>query len=189
MLLSGGLAFAGEKFSLPILTNVALLGVGLLMILVGGELIITKRAEFALGGWAYTQAKETFKGLAAQLWGVLFLGLGLLATLVTLVRWIFPAAASSFWNSLQGTPAGLGLVLTGLGLAAILYGIIRLLAGSAGVDLGRLTGLSNILDRMAGAVVVLVGLALAFFGLLLIAAPGVVWAIIGLAKAQILHWW
>ena len=172
LLLAGGLAFAGEKFSQPVLTDLALLCVGLLMMLVGGELIITRRANFAIGGWSYIQSRETYKGVAAQLWGILFLGLGLLATLVTLAKWIVPTAANSFWTRLQGTSIGLGLALIGLGLVAILYGMIRMLAGSAGVDLGRLTGLSNIVDRMAGALVFLVGLGMAFFGLLLIVAPG-----------------
>ncbi len=173
LLLGGGLGFLGEKFSIPVLTNLALLCVSFLFILVGAELLITKKAEFALGGWAYIQGKETFKGLAAQLWGILFLGLGLLALMFTLAKWILPAQMNSFLEHLQGTSAGAGLALTGLGLIAILYGTIRLLAGSAGVDLGRLTRLSNFVDRAGGCLVLLIGLSLALFGFLLIVAPNI----------------
>ena len=180
-LLSGGLAFAGEYFSFPILTNLALLGVGLLVTAVGFELIITKKAEFRIGGWAYTQARETYKGLAAQLWGIMFLGLGLTVIGITVAKWMFPAVAHSLYSNLVGTPAGAGLALTFLGLMAILYGTIRLLAG-------RLTGLSNLLDRMAGAVICVVGLGLASFGLLLIFSPGIVFALMGQLKLRIQHW-
>jgi hypothetical protein len=187
LLLAGGLAFAGQQFSIPFLTNLALHCLGLMMVLVGGEFLVTKRAEFAIGGWVYIQARETFKGLAAQLWGVLFLGLGLLVILVTLAKWLVPAAAGSFWSRLQGTPTGAGLALAGLGLAACLYGLIRLLAGSAGVDLGRLTSLSNLLDRLAGGVVFLLGLGLIFLGVSLVIAPGVLSAIITRLAAWLLH--
>lgn len=187
LLLGGALAFAGDRLSLPVLTNLALLCIGLLMALVGGELIVTKRAVFALGGWTYTQGKEVFEGLAAQLWGVLFLGLGMLAILLTLARWFAPYMLKSYSSSLQGTPAGSGLALFGLGVMAVLYGGIRLLAGSAGLDLGALTGLSNFLDRMAGAVVLLVGLGLVLVGFLLIAAPGIVFALIEQLKTLILQ--
>lgn len=187
LLLAGGLAFAGQQFSVPFLTNFALLCLGLMMVLVGGEFLVTQRAEFAIGGWVYIQARETFKGLAAQLWGIMFLGLGLLVILVTLVKWVVPAAAGSFWSRLQGTPTGAGLALAGLGLAACLYGLIRLLAGSAGVDLGRLTSLSNLLDRITGAVVFLLGLGLAFLGVMLIVAPGALSSIITRLAAWILR--
>lgn len=185
LLLGGALAFAGDRLSLPLLTNLALLCVGLLMVLVGGELIVTKRAVFALGGWTYTQGKEVFEGLAAQLWGVLFLGLGILMILFTLAKWIAPSTTKSYWSTLQSTPAGLGLILMGFGAMAVLYGGIRLLAGSAGLDLGLLTGLSNFLDRMAGAVVLLIGLGLALVGFLLIVAPGIVFAIIEQLKTLV----
>jgi hypothetical protein len=187
LLLGGALAFAGDRLSLPVLTNLALLCIGLLMVLVGGELIVTKRAVFALGGLAYTQGKEVFEGLAAQLWGVLFLGLGMLVILFTLARWFAPYVLKSYWSTLQGTPAGVGLALFGLGVMAVLYGAIRLLAGSAGLDLGALTGLSNFLDRMAGAVVLLIGLGLVLVGLLLIVAPGIVFALIEQLKTLILQ--
>jgi hypothetical protein len=178
LLLAGVLAFAGEQFSIPFLTNLALLCLGLMMVLIGGEFLVTKRAEFAIGGWVYIQARETFKGLAAQLWGIMFLSLGLLVILVTMAKWLVPGAAGSFWSRLQGTPTGPGLALVGLGMAACLYGLIRLLAGSAGVDLGRLTPLSNLFDRLAGAVVILLGLGLVFLGVLLIIAPSALSAII-----------
>lgn len=63
-LASARLAFVGEKSSIPALPDIALLGVGCLKILLGGELLIAEWAEVAFGGWAYTQAKETFKGPA-----------------------------------------------------------------------------------------------------------------------------
>ncbi len=182
LLLSGGLGFLGEKYSMRILTNFALVCVSLLFILVGVELVVTKKAEFVLGGWAYSQGREIFKGFAAQLWGILFLGLGLPMLIFTLAQWIFPIRATSFLDNLQGSSAGGGLALTLLGGIAILYGTIRLLAGSAGIELGQLTRLSNFVDRAGGCLVLLVGLSLAIFGFLLIVAPNIIHALLDQVK-------
>lgn len=65
---------------------------------------------------------------------------------------------------------------------------IRLLAGSAGVDLGRLTGLANLLDRLGGAAFCLIGTVLALFGVLLILDPDIVYATGRQRKALLLHW-
>jgi hypothetical protein len=188
LLLSGVLAIAGEKLSVPVLTRLGLICAGLLMASVGVELIVTRRADFAIGGWTYTQARESYRGRAAQLWGVIFLSLGLLAILSTLASWFFPATTHAVTAALQGTPTGTGLALTGLGLGTILYGSIRLLAGSAGVDLGRLTRLGNLLDRLGGAVFCLIGAVLALFGVLLILDPDTVHATGRQLKTMLLHW-
>jgi hypothetical protein len=173
-LLAGGLAFLGQGFSLPFLINLALFSVGLILVIMGGELLITRRAEFLLGGFAYTQGIETFTGLAAQLWGVMFLGLGLAMIVAILAHWLAPAAVHAWYSGLVGTKTGLGLALCVLGLFAGMWGTIRLLAGSAGLDLGRMTPLSNIVDRVGGGVALLAGLGLLGVGVLLLVAPGIV---------------
>ena len=53
------------------------------------------------------------------------------------------------------------------------HGLIRVLAGSAGVDVGRLTGLSDLFDRLVGAATFLMGLAMALIGITLLIAPEV----------------
>jgi hypothetical protein len=174
LLLAGGLALLGQRLSVPFLINLGLLCLGLMLVIMGGELIITRRAEFAIGGFAYIQAVETFTGLAAQLWGVMFLGVGLAMIVAILARWLAPEAVHGWYSGLVGTRAGLGLALCALGLFAGLWGTIRLLAGSAGLDLGRMTRLSNIVDRVGGGIALLAGLGLLGAGVLLIVAPGTV---------------
>jgi hypothetical protein len=174
LLVAAGLAFAGQRLALPLLTNTGFLCLGLMMLIMGVELIVTRRAEFAIGSFVFIQAVETFKGLAAQLWGVMFLALGLLIILAIVAEWAAPAALHAWYGGLVGTKAGLGLALCAIGLFAGLWGTIRLLAGSAGLDLGRMTRLSNIVDRVGGGIGLLAGLGLLGVGLLLIVAPGIV---------------
>jgi hypothetical protein len=173
-LLAGGLAFAGQRFSLPLLINLALLCLGVMTATMGVELIVTKRAESAIGGFAYIQAVEVFTGLAAQLWGVMFLLLGLVIIVGIVAQWLAPAAVHAWYGSLVGTKAGLGLALCASGLFAGLWGTMRLLAGSAGLDLGWMTRLSNIVDRIGGGIALLAGLGLLGVGVLLVVAPAIV---------------
>jgi hypothetical protein len=173
-LVAGGLSLLGQRLSLPVLVKLGLLCLGVMLVIMGGELIITKRAEFAIGGFAYIQAVETFTGVAAQLWGVMFLGLGLAVIVAILAQWLAPEAVRGWYSGLVGTKTGLGLALCALGLFAGLWGTIRLLSGSAGLDLGPTTGLSNIVDRVGGGIALLAGLGLLGVGVLLVFAPGTV---------------
>jgi hypothetical protein len=188
LLISGGFAIAAERLAMPALTNVALFGAAILLIAVGCEALLTKQVQFILGGWAYAQGKETYRGLPAMLWGVLFLGLGLVAAAITLARWFAPATAAMIWARLEGTSAGAGLALAGLGLVVGLYGLIGLLSGRAGLDVGKLNVAQDLLDRAGGAILLLVGVTLAAWGVLLVTAPGVVHAVAVWLKATVLRW-
>ena len=173
-LLAGGLALLGQRLSLPLLVKLGLFCVGLMLVIMGGELIMTKRAEFILGGFAYAQGIETFTGVAAQLWGVMFLGLGLALTVGILAQWLVPDVVNGWYSGLVGTNTGLGLALCVLGVFVGLWGTIRLLAGSAGLELGRMTRLSNLVDRIGGGIALVTGLGLLGVGVLLMVAPGTV---------------
>ncbi len=172
--MAAGLVLVGEQFSISLLSNLGLVCAGVLVVLLGVEQITSKLGVYRIGGWSYTQAVETYRGLAAQLWGLIFVGLGAAMVLVPVVKWVAPSQADSIWNSLLGSTTGTGLALGGIGLMTALHGLIRVLAGSAGVDVGRLTGLSDLFDRLVGAMTFLVGSAMALVGITLLVAPGIV---------------
>lgn len=182
---AAGLVLVGEQFSISILTDLALVCGGVLVVLLGVEQIVSKLGMYRIGGWSYTQAVETYRGLSAQLWGLIFVGLGAAMVLVPVVRWVAPSQADSIWNSLLGSTTGAGLALGGIGLMTTIHGLIRVLAGSAGVDVGRLTSLSNLFDRLVGAVTFLVGSAMALVGITLLVAPGIVSGFIHVLAALI----
>jgi hypothetical protein len=185
LIAAAGFVILGDQFSIPVLTDLALLCVGVLAVLLGVEQIRSRLGVYRIGGWSYTQAVETYRGLAAQLWGLIFIGLGVAMVVVPVVKWTAPSRADSLWDSLLGNTTGAGLALAGIGLMTTLHGLIRLLAGSAGVNAGRLTGLSDFFDRLVGAATFTFGLAMALIGIMLLVAAGVLSAILRSLAAMV----
>jgi len=79
-----------------------------------------------------------------------------------------------FWSALLDRCWGVLLLL--LGTFAGIYGIIRLIAGSAVAGTGFIAGVNNMGDRFLGGLALLFGVGLVLFGLALIFAPGVLTA-------------
>jgi hypothetical protein len=174
VLLTGALAFASDQFNLPVLNDPALLCAGLLLLVLGVERIVSRLAALGSGFGSFTQAVETYKAVVEQLWGLISLGIGLMLIARSLLGWLAPGAADSIWNGMLNSSTTIGLALGTVGLMTTVHGLIRTLAGSRGADDGRLQGLSDLLDRLIGAVTLLFGAALSVAGLAVLLAPDLI---------------
>jgi hypothetical protein len=169
---AAGLGLVGGQFSIPVLLDLALLPAGVLVILFGAEQIFSRLGIYRAGVANYAQVVELYRGIMDQLWGLIFTGVGAAMVLVTLVRWMAPAQADVFWSNLLNSSGALGLILGFVGLMTALHGVIRLLAGSSGSDRARITGISDLLDRLMGGATFVFGLGMGFVGITLLVAPG-----------------
>jgi hypothetical protein len=169
---AAGLGLVGGQFAVPVLLDLAFLPAGVLVILFGGEQVIGRLGIYRAGVSGYAQVVELYRGIMDQLWGLIFTAIGAAMILVTLIQWLAPAQATSVADRLQNSPGVLGLILGFIGLMTALHGVIRVLAGSSGADLGRITSISDVLDRLLGAGTLLVGLGMGFVGVTLLVAPG-----------------
>lgn len=185
VLLTGALAFASDQFSLPILNDPALLCAGLLLLVLGVERIVGRLAALGSGFGSFAQAVETYKAVVEQLWGLLFLGIGLMMIAKATLGWLVPGSAESMWNSTLNSPTTIGLVLGAIGLMTTVHGLIRTLAGSRGTGDGRLKGFSDFLDRAAGAATLLFGALLSVAGFAVLFAPDLIQRLLAQLSAMI----
>jgi hypothetical protein len=169
--LGGALIFAGNHLGQLALTRagtcVGIVSIGAFALISGIQAIVTKKLGFEPRNPATFGRTELYTGLAAELWGVLFIAFAILLFILAGVTWLYPGGAEAFCSDFLGKPWGWGIILLGIGLTAMTSGFIRLLAGSA----GYYTGLADLVERISGAIPLLLGLGMATAGLLLIIAP------------------
>jgi hypothetical protein len=151
IIIAGGLVFIATEYDLPYLIPLAMAIFGIFALILGIETIITGRIEMLN---RFYSRREFFSGLTAHLYGVMILLFGLGITLYTFFDWIRPGTPGKYLEGLVGSPLGWGIMLVTVGLFTIMFGLIRLIAGSAHrpgersgtIDLGyRVRGLINIL--------------------------------------------
>jgi hypothetical protein len=169
----GGLLYLGEDWGIPGATEIGLGVIGLFLIVIGIDIIIKRMGAFRIDGWTQAHVVDMYRSAADLLWGLVFLCLGLVVTALVLMSRFGPVDAGSFWGNLLNTAEGLGTILAFVGLMLLLNGLIRALAGSGNADPRRIGGLANVLDRVAGAAVFLVGAGIATSGLTVLLAPDV----------------
>jgi hypothetical protein len=177
------LIYAGVRLSWPILTDLGGFSIGAFALVAGFEAIRTKRLGFETRQRNFGP-RELYTGLAAQLWGVLFIAFAILVFILVGVAWLYPGGAGAFWAAFLGRPWGWGIVLLGIGLTLVINGVIRFLAGSA----GYYKGLADLVERTSGVIPLFLGSGLALVGLLLILAPGPLTSLARLAANTIQHW-
>jgi hypothetical protein len=161
------LLYAGVKLGLPLLTNLGGLCIGAFGLVAGIQTLRTKHLGFE------TRQKNfgpitTYTGLAAQLWGALFLAFAGLVFVLVGVAWFYPGGAEAFWSSFFATSWGWGFILIAAGAAFGVSGLATLLAGSG----GYYKGLQDRVIRASGFLPLFFGMALAALGLFLILFPG-----------------
>ncbi len=176
VLAGGGLLWAGTRFSAAILTGLGIFAVALAMGRIGSEMLRTRRADFRMQNWGPGPV-ERYSGLAAQLYGVWFIGVGLGFAVLGVVAITSRGGMEGFWKAVASTPQGWGLVVIAIGLLVAVRGVIRILAGTAGVDYGLPGGVAGTLTRANGALVVLLAAAMVALGILLVLVPGVLRAL------------
>jgi len=166
------LVVVGDQFAIPMAFRLGLMCAGVLVTLYGAGQVISRLSVYRLGLASIAQAVQLYRGVLAQVWGLIVMGIGAALVLVPLMQWLAPSQANAIGRALQNSPAALGLVLGVIGLMTALHGLIRALAGSSGSEVGRIAGFRDAVDRLMGAATFLLGLGIAFVGVTLVVAPG-----------------
>jgi hypothetical protein len=176
VLVAAGLAFLGDQFSVQVLMDLAMVCFGALIVAIGMEEIIGRLDMYRGGASNLGQMAGLYQGLAAQLWGLVFIliGLGLVGMILT--KWLAPGAASK-WSDVIGSRSGIALMLGLMGLMVTLNGLIHMLVGEGPAKPGMLSTLSNVLSRLGGTATFLFGLGMSGVALVLLVAPGFVDAV------------
>lgn len=172
------LLFAAERLHLPALAPLGWVVFGVLALLVGLEVIVTREASFSRRRADHVVGSELYSGCAAQLWGLMFVlfGLGLaLGALAALVR---PQQAQAILDQALEEPWGWGILIASLGVFVTLYGLARLLAGGAATVYGFWQRVRYVGYQVQGGVYLLIGVGLVTLGLMLITSPELLTAFI-----------
>ncbi len=148
--IAGGMAYAAEEFNMPHLIPLALGLFGSFGVLLGIETFAN--GEIRLFNRRHSR-REYFSGLPARLFGVIIFLFGAGVALYAFLEWTSPGAAGGYLSGLVGSSRGWGILLVAFGFFTLLFGLIRLIAGSGrrpeersgAVDFGyRARGLINI---------------------------------------------
>ena len=164
--LGGLFLYTGSRLNMPIASSLGTAFIGSFVFAGGVHAIITKKLGYEPRDPNFGR-RELYTGLAAQLWGILFIVFALVIFILAGVSLFYPGGAEAFWAVSLGKPWGWGILLIGIGLAAIVNGIIHFLAGSA----GYYKGLPDLVERISGIVPLILGLGMTVIGLSLILVP------------------
>jgi hypothetical protein len=165
LLVAGGMVYAAEKFNLPYLIPLAMGFFGLFAVILGIETFASGRIE--MFNRLYSR-REYFSSVPARLFGVMIFLFGVGVLLYAFFEWTQPGLAGKYLASLVETNRGRGILVATFGFFTLLFGVIRLIAGSAhrpeersgNVDLGyRARGLVN---TVIGVLLLVAGVWLMF---------------------------
>ena len=155
IVIAGGMAYAAEEFNLPYLIPLAMGLFGLFGIILGIETFASGRIE--MFNRLYSR-RENFSGLPARLFGVMIFLFGAGVTLYAFLEWTNPGTAGEYLAGLVKSSRGWGILLITFGLFTLLFGLIRLVAGSAHRPEER-SAVTDFGYRARGAVNIIIGLA------------------------------
>jgi hypothetical protein len=163
--LSLGLFFAGEKLSIPFLSDAGIACLGLTSIVIGWEAIITRRIVI---GRRRHGSRQTYTGVAAMLQGVEF----------NLLGFFLMAIAIILYNHVSTRELGIqmarhpGVPLIAFGTLCLIQSGITLIGPLDSQDGSRWTLIIGLLARfLPGIVLVLLGLGMWGLGVLEIVSP------------------
>lgn len=155
IVIAGGMAYAAEEFNLPYLIPLAMGLFGLFGIILGIETFASGRIE--MFNRLYSR-RENFSGLPARLLGVMIFLFGAGVTLYAFLEWTNPGTAGEYLAGLVKSSRGWGILLIAFGVFTLLFGLIRLVAGSAHRPEER-SAVTDFGYRARGAVNIIIGLA------------------------------
>lgn len=155
IVIAGGMVYAAEEFNLPYLIPLAMGLFGLFGIILGIETFASGRIE--MFNRLYSR-RENFSGLPARLLGVMIFLFGAGVTLYAFLEWTNPGTAGEYLAGLVKSSRGWGILLITFGLFTLLFGLIRLVAGSAHRPEER-SAVTDFGYRARGAVNIIIGLA------------------------------
>ena len=155
IVIAGGMVYAAEEFNLPYLIPLAMGLFGLFGVILGIETFASGRIE--MFNRLYSR-RENFSGLPARLLGVMIFLFGAGVTLYAFLEWTNPGTAGEYLAGLVKSSRGWGILLITFGLFTLLFGLIRLVAGSAHRPEER-SAVTDFGYRARGAVNIIIGLA------------------------------
>ena len=155
IVIAGGMVYAAEEFNLPYLIPLAMGLFGLFGVILGIETFASGRVE--MFNRIYSR-RENFSGLPARLFGVMIFLFGVGVTLYAFLEWTNPGTAGEYLAGLVKSSRGWGILLITFGLFTLLFGLIRLVAGSAHRPEER-SAVTDFGYRARGAVNIIIGLA------------------------------
>jgi hypothetical protein len=177
------LMYAGVQLKLSTLVDVGSASIGAFALVAGIQAIRTKRLGFETRQRNFGPI-SMYTGLAAQLLGVVLAAFALAVFGLSGATLFYPGGAEAFWADFLGQAWGWGLILLGVGLALVILGVVRLMAGSA----GYYRGMPDLVERVSGIIPLLIGFGMAFLGFLLIVVPGLVMGLARIAMTSAVHW-
>jgi uncharacterized membrane protein len=154
IVIAGGLVYVAEEFNQPYLIPLAMGLFGLFGIILGIETFTSGKIE--MFNRLYSR-RENFSGLPARLFGIMIFLFGAGVTLYAFLEWTQSGTAGEYLAGLVKSSRGWGILLITFGFFTLLFGLIRLIAGSAHRPEER-RGLVDFGYRVRGVVNVVVGL-------------------------------
>ena len=162
-------AAAGIHYRIPIVVTAVCVGLALFSAVSGWRMIATRTAVIPTSD-SFDAHKEYHTGLAAQLWGVLFLMFSVPLAAFGIGYWLYgDNPPSAITNRLITSPLISGLAIIAAGVGIVLYGLTRLVAGKYTFVETR-TG--RVERTLVGVYAVIMGLLVAAAGAVRVAAPG-----------------
>lgn len=128
ILVSGGLVYLSEQFRLPLLIPIAFTIFGVFAILLGMDTFVHGRIE--MFDRLYSR-REYYSGISARLLGVIIFLFGAGILVYVVLGFLQPGMANDFLTGLVETKHGWGILLVVFGFFILLFGLIRLISGSA----------------------------------------------------------
>lgn len=114
--------------------------------------------------------REYYSGLSARLLGLIILLFGAGILFHTIVEWMIPGLANAFLEGLVDTNRGRGVLCIVFGFFILLFGLIRLISGSAHSPELR-SGWVDLGFRLRGLFEGVIGILLSAVGVWLILMP------------------
>ena len=166
-------AYLGVKYRVPWVIGLLLGAAGLYGMFAGVRMIVSRRAEIPTSSGTSAHL-EYHTGLAARLWGVLFLMFGTVAIALAWNVWFLPEGDGAFVRVIAASPLLSGSIISTAGLGVGFYGLTRLLAPR---ETFRETKLNRFEQIFRGVLFSFMGLAILSAGLVRMAAPGALTAL------------
>lgn len=152
--IAGGMAYAAEEFNMPHLIPLAMGLFGSFGVLLGietfanGEIRMFNRRQ---------SRREYFSGAPARLFGVMIFLFGAGVSIFAILEWMSPGTAGAYLSGLVDSSRGWGILLATFGFFTLLFGLIRLIAGSGHRSEER-SGIVDVGYRARGLINIAIGL-------------------------------
>ncbi len=128
ILIAGGLVYLAERINMPILTLLTMGIFGVFAILLGAGTMIQGRIQ--MFDRLYSR-REHYSGLPARLLGLVILLFGVGIVVYVVMEWMRPGEAGTLLSGLVDSNRGWSILLFTFGFFTLLFGLVRLIVGSA----------------------------------------------------------